>query len=249
MQLVPLKGCFHLCCVARAYRLEAKTYLCLPATLNLSARKAIRVLFFSPVYPLTHLKLAKGPFKLERFVCPQRTAFTDMSQQRTVNVVADLARFDAEVGRIALGPNATIYVTDRSGHRLLKFPASRPIVAGGGRGFEDSCSDQEDEALFNAPRGIVALSNGNVVVADMYNSAIREVSPSGEVSTLAGGENFGFKNVGIRLLSPSYFHKPVLRGAHPLHTAAMHVRFVRRVWRAVPICGILLVSRSFVPGP
>jgi sugar lactone lactonase YvrE len=41
-------------------------------------------------------------------------------------------------------------------------------------------------ALFNAPTGVALEPNGNLIVADTGNSAIREVTPAGIVSTLAG---------------------------------------------------------------
>ena len=41
-------------------------------------------------------------------------------------------------------------------------------------------------ALFNNPTGVAADGAGNVYVADSGNSTIREISPAGEVTTLAG---------------------------------------------------------------
>jgi hypothetical protein len=41
-------------------------------------------------------------------------------------------------------------------------------------------------ALFNHPLGVAVDGAGNVLVADAYNSTIRKITPTGEVSTLAG---------------------------------------------------------------
>jgi hypothetical protein len=41
-------------------------------------------------------------------------------------------------------------------------------------------------ARFNDPQGVAVDRAGNVYVADTYNGAIREVTPAGVVTTLAG---------------------------------------------------------------
>lgn len=54
----------------------------------------------------------------------------------------------------------------------------------------DGCPDFDDgrggAARFNAPYGLVATSNGDVLVADHYNHVIRRVTQTGDVSTFAG---------------------------------------------------------------
>ncbi|MEW6730430.1 MAG: hypothetical protein AB1489_03730 [Acidobacteriota bacterium] len=58
-------------------------------------------------------------------------------------------------------------------------------VAGGkGAGFVDAVGGK---AKFNRPNGIIVGRQGNILVADFANNAIRRVTPNGEVSTVAGG--------------------------------------------------------------
>jgi len=48
------------------------------------------------------------------------------------------------------------------------------------------------DALFNNPEGVVIDGEGNIIVSDRTNNAIRKITPSGEVSTLAGNGNKGY---------------------------------------------------------
>ena len=48
------------------------------------------------------------------------------------------------------------------------------------------------DARFRSPSGVAVDTNGNVYVADTYNSTIRQVTPAGVVTTLAGlAGNYG----------------------------------------------------------
>src|SRR5205814_1863946 len=51
------------------------------------------------------------------------------------------------------------------------------------RGFADGAGD---EALFNAPAGIVERSDHSLIVSDSGNRRIRIIAADGSVSTLAG---------------------------------------------------------------
>jgi hypothetical protein len=57
--------------------------------------------------------------------------------------------------------------------------AGVPLVAGDADGPAAS-------ATFSGPRQAVADASGNVYVADASNALIRKISPSGQVSTVAG---------------------------------------------------------------
>lgn len=49
-------------------------------------------------------------------------------------------------------------------------------------------------ARFNSPNGLAVDGMGNVVVADTGNDAIRKITPSGMVTTIAGGIGRGYVN-------------------------------------------------------
>lgn len=77
---------------------------------------------------------------------------------------------------------------------LTPIPITTPItysvstIAGGTSGFIDG---NGTNAQFKAPARIALDSNGNIYVADAYNHAIRKVTPSGTVTTIAGNGSPG----------------------------------------------------------
>jgi hypothetical protein len=102
------------------------------------------------------------------------------------------ARFNWPVG-IATLPNGNLVAADYNNHaiRLITMPNGVvSTLAGKGpptgeRGFVDGTGTLT--ARFYLPHGITTLPNGNLVVADTYNNAIRLIAmPNGVVSTLAG---------------------------------------------------------------
>jgi hypothetical protein len=45
---------------------------------------------------------------------------------------------------------------------------------------------QATTALLNSPVGVAVDTHGNVMIPDTYNSRVREMNPSGIISTIAG---------------------------------------------------------------
>lgn len=95
--------------------------------------------------------------------------------------------------------NGYFYVTEVSGNKIDKvslIDGSKTVFAGSGTvGSADGIGTA---ATFNGPRGIVLDATGNVYVADYTNNKIRKITPSGEVTTLAGsGLNATTNGVGV----------------------------------------------------
>ena len=110
-------------------------------------------------------------------------------------------------GRIDIGPDDTLYITDTGNHRIRTVDADGIIrtVAGTGpdydpkyRGGYDGDGGPATEALFSRPTDIVVGPDGNFYVADTDNSCVRRVdAASGIITTAAGvcGER-GFEGDG-----------------------------------------------------
>jgi sugar lactone lactonase YvrE len=92
-----------------------------------------------------------------------------------------------------------VYVADRSNNLIRKItPAGVVSTLTGYRatggypqttvpGYNDS---DPANTLFNNPVALAIDATGNIYVADYKNSAIRKVTPTGDVSTFAGGIHF-----------------------------------------------------------
>ncbi len=94
--------------------------------------------------------------------------------------------------------SGNLYVTDCDNNLIRKISPAGVVttLAGGGSATGTSAGfvDGEGRATkFKAPGDAVVDSAGNVYVADSGNNVIRRISPTGTVTTLAGGGSAGSK--------------------------------------------------------
>jgi sugar lactone lactonase YvrE len=97
------------------------------------------------------------------------------------------ARFNYPHG-VCVDTGGNVYVADRENHRIRKITPSGSVstLAGSGIQFADG---QGTSASFSYPSGVTVDAGGIVYVADSGNERIRKITPSGDVSTLAGSGN------------------------------------------------------------
>ncbi|AMR34026.1 hypothetical protein A0256_22550 [Mucilaginibacter sp. PAMC 26640] len=103
-----------------------------------------------------------------------------------------LSSFKSPSG-IAIDGAGNIYVSDYGNQQIRKIAGGMvSVLAGtGATGYADG---DKTVAKFNGPFGVATDAAGNVYVADIYNNAIRKVTPTGVVSTLAGNGTAGAAN-------------------------------------------------------
>ena len=92
---------------------------------------------------------------------------------------------------IAVGSDGIVYIAETGGNRIVWLlpDGSRGILAGspvGAAGMADG-----EQALFNAPMGLLAMPDGTLLVADSGNNRLCRVDADGAVTTVVGGSGPG----------------------------------------------------------
>lgn len=110
--------------------------------------------------------------------------------------VSTWARIDSRPTGLALDTSDNLYIADTPNHRILKIAPNGVVntLAGSSSGEMGYVDGAASAARFSYPDGLAADAAGNVYVFDGWgdslstsNPRIRKISPSGVVSTLAGG--------------------------------------------------------------
>jgi sugar lactone lactonase YvrE len=88
---------------------------------------------------------------------------------------------------VALDVDGNAYFGDQYNHRIRKMTPTNVVTTIAGSGAEAFADGVGAAASFNYPSGVAVDASRNVYVADYLNSRIRRVSPTGVVTTFAGG--------------------------------------------------------------
>ncbi len=125
---------------------------------------------------------------------PKTKSITVVAGQTGVSGDADgtvaEARFNAPVG-VAVDEDGTIFVADTYNDRIRVITREgqvRTLAGGKEPGFAD---DFATAARFDTPCGIAIAPNAALLVADTGNRRIRQIAPNGQVTTVAGNNEFG----------------------------------------------------------
>ena len=109
-----------------------------------------------------------------------------------------LARF-SDPAAIAVDSRGNIFVADSANHTIRKLtPDGTVSTFAGLAGVAGSADGAGAAARFDSPSGLAIDRNGNVFVSDTGNHTLRKISPSGQVTTLAGaaGESAALDGLG-----------------------------------------------------
>lgn len=102
-----------------------------------------------------------------------------------VNGSGTAARFNVP-SDLALDSDGNILVLDRNNHAVRKVTPLGEVTTLAGSGTPGLANGKGTAAQFSFPSGLTVDSLGNVVVADTDNQVLRKITPSGDVTTLAG---------------------------------------------------------------
>jgi NHL repeat len=88
---------------------------------------------------------------------------------------------------VAVDEHLNVFVTDMKNCTVRKInPSGKVETIAGIPGVQGHADGNRSEATFNQPEAIAINSKGFLYIADTYNFTIREISPEGDVKTVAG---------------------------------------------------------------
>ncbi len=154
------------------------------------------------------------------------------------------ASFNGPCG-IALDAAGNIYVAD-SGNNLIRQITPAGVVSTlAGSGVAGNGNGTGIGASFNAPAALAVDALTNVYVADYGNHQIRQITPAGVVSTLAGSGAAGYTDA---IGTNSFFNQPsgiAIDNLGTLYVADSGNNMIRTVTSSGGVVGTLAGSTTF----
>lgn len=101
---------------------------------------------------------------------------------------------------VALSADGSIIIADEYNHRVRRVTRDgtiRTIAGSNAAGFSGD-GGQATSALLNFPNGVAVAPDETVLIADRNNNRVRQVTPNGIITTVAGSNTFGFAGDGSR---------------------------------------------------
>jgi sugar lactone lactonase YvrE len=104
-----------------------------------------------------------------------------------VTTLAGTAALFNDPWGVAVDGSGNVFVADRDNDTIWKITPSGVVTTlAETAGSSGSADGTGAAARFSSPSGVAVDGSGNVFVADSFNNAIRKITPSGVVTTLAG---------------------------------------------------------------
>ena len=155
-------------------------------------------------------------------------------------------------GGVAVDTAGNLFIADSNSHRILKLTPGGIMSTVAGTGTSGFVSDGPAVlARLSFPTSVAVDPIGNVFIGDLGNNRIREVTPDGIISTVAGNGEFGFSGDGGPATSAamSFPNGVAVDAAGNLFIADTNNNRIRRVGLAFVTPALIRVSPNFgAPG-
>jgi sugar lactone lactonase YvrE len=115
------------------------------------------------------------------------TTFAGSGARGSADGTGTAATFNYPEG-VAVDLSGTVYVSDVGNYKVRKITPAGVVTTFAGSGAPGSADGTGTAATFDGPAGLAVDAAGNLYVADFNNNKIRQITPAGVVSTLAGSE-------------------------------------------------------------
>ncbi len=133
---------------------------------------------------------------------------------------------------VAVDSAGNLYISDLFNNRVRKVsPAGIIVTFAGGGAANPGDGGQATAAVIASPSGITTDSLGDVFVADRNGMRVREISPTGVISTVAGNGTAGYSgNGGLAVNAELYLPSDVAVDASgDIYIADFSNNFIREV--------------------
>lgn len=155
---------------------------------------------------------------------------------------------------LAAGPNGEVYVADTGNSAIRKITSAGLVTTLAGlTGIYGSSDGVGNEAQFHFPQSVAVDNTSNVFVADTGNDTIREITPAGVVTTIAGLAGSPGTNDGPGVRARFYYPLGItVDNASNVFVADSVNDTIRKIspvpgttnWRVVTIAGLAGVGGS-----
>jgi sugar lactone lactonase YvrE len=130
---------------------------------------------------------------------------------------------------LAVDGSGNVYVADRGNHAIRKITPAGVVTTLAGSGTAAFTDGTGTGAAFNQPVAIVLDTSGNLYVAESENHAIRKVTPTGVVTTVAGTGTAGSAD-GTGTAASFWYPKGLaLDGSGNLYVADQYNHTIRKI--------------------
>jgi len=132
---------------------------------------------------------------------------------------------------LALDAAGDLYIADTGNNRIREITTDGNIntVAGNGTGDYAGDGGPATSAEIRSPWGVAVDAHGNLFIADTYNQRIREVTPDGTMTTVAGGGGDSSDGVQAKTAYIDYASGVGVDAAGGLAIGSTNTRLIRRV--------------------